>query len=453
MANHFIRILSIAVILFLSACATQPSHEQLSAIEALEQQRILNPGDPELTFKLALLYQDRAESTDNNGDLDRAASLFREVLTLAPGNIPTLQSLYNIYYQQTILGKPDAFSHAENIFNEIPQVAHSELNPPSLALYIHELIKQRKTKSTDTTRLKQLLTQAISEQPANVFAYLQLAEIYNKEKRYNLTIAMLRQGTEQVEGSAELLSALATAYEKRAYSKGCSYARPQDLRQAAEHYQRAIAYDAENQELHYDLARLYLDLGRSQLGLNETDTLLALEESADNFAYAAQHYALLGFHDKARTYLQRASALNLSTADSTFYEVPMYAGRWDEAAAAFIDYIEQEKIISVYDVLIHDIIFDQAGKSSDALKEKTITPDGEWDKKLLAFWEGDISAKDLQSSVVNTCEATEYFFYTGYREYQAGDRDAAIKKFAAATEEKTFRFIERPLAQHLLNKK
>jgi tetratricopeptide (TPR) repeat protein len=181
--------------------------------------------------------------------------------------------------------------------------------------------------------------------------------------------------------------------------------------------------------------------------------LLALEESADNFAYAVQHYALLGFHDKAKTYLQRASALNLSTADSTFYEVPMYAGRWDEAAAAFIDYIEQEKIISVYDVLIHDIIFDQAGKSSDALKEKTITPDGEWDKKLLAFWEGDISAKDLQSSVANTCEATEYFFYTGYREYQAGDRDAAIKKFAAATEEKTFRFIERPLAQHLLNKK
>ncbi len=50
----------------------------------------------------------------------------------------------------------------------------------------------------------------------------------------------------------------------------------------------------------------------------------------------------------------------------------------------------------------------------------------------------------------NRCERTEYFFYSGYRDYRAGKTVAAKANFSAALQQNTYRFIERPLARHFL---
>jgi lipoprotein NlpI len=58
----------------------------------------------------------------------------------------------------------------------------------------------------------------------------------------------------------------------------------------------------------------------------------------------------------------------------------------------------------------------------------------------------------LKKQAHTSCEKTEYYFYTGYKDLQAGQTSQANSKFNAAIAQNTYRFIERPLARYFLQK-
>ncbi len=74
----------------------------------------------------------------------------------------------------------------------------------------------------------------------------------------------------------------------------------------------------------------------------------------------------------------------------------------------------------------------------------------EWEGAVYAYWINKINRQQLQQAATNRCELTEYYFYSGYRDYRAGKTSAARQHFNAALQQNTYRFIERPLASLFL---
>lgn len=421
-------------------------------IAALETEIEQTPGNAELHYKLGIAYIVDAEKNKSPHSRERAIENFRQVLKLVPGNLATLKFLYNIYYTDVVAGNGQAFTEASSIFNQLPATIQKEVNAPSLGVFLHHYLAQKKSGKKNNPVLYKALLAAIHEQPASDKAYIQLAKMYREENYFPLALATLKLGAEQITDSMDLYEAIAHTYEARAEASGCSYEQAAHISDAIHFYQQAVPLAPETGALHYALARLYLDQNLYQLALHESSILVELEPTAENIAFSAQNYSILGEERKAHTLLEQARTKGLPTADSAYHEIYMNSGEWTKAAPGFTDYLQAQKKISVYDVIKADIIGQQADLDfSKLIAQKQLVFRSEWEAAVYAFWTNKMALNQFEQAAENSCELTEYFFYSGYRDYRAGKLSTAKQKFFAALQQNTYRFIERPLARHFLS--
>jgi len=454
-----------AILVLVSGCSQQPLMEQAAQIKpaitsgssasaeitALETEAEKTPNNAELHYKLGLAYIVHAEKNKSTRSRELAIKNFRKVLKLVPGNPATLKLLYNIYYEDIVAGNDKAFAKAINIFNQLSAATQTEVNAPSLGVFLHRYVAQKKSGKKNLPELYSALLAAIHEQPASDKAYIQLAKMYREENYFPLALATLKLGAEQITDSGDLYEAIANTYEARAEASGCSYETADYVGDAIQFYQQAIPLAPEDAELHYALARLYLDKNLYQLALHEASILVELEPTAENIAFSAQNYSMLGKEPKAQQLLALAKAQGLTASDSAYHEIYMNSGDWMKAALSFTDYLQAKKTISVYDAIKADIIGQQADLDFSALiQKKQLTFNSEWEAAVYAFWTNKLTRTQFEQTAKNRCERTEYFFYSGYRDYRAGNLSAARKNFSAALQQNTYRFIERPLARHFL---
>ena len=325
------------------------------------------------------------------------------------------------------------------------------MNAPSLGVFLHRYLAQKNSGKENRTELYSALLAAIQEQPASDKAYIQLAKMYREENYFPLALATLKLGTEQIANSGDLYEAIANTYEARAEASGCNYENTDYLTDAIHFYQQAVPLNSNSAALHYALARLYLDQNLYQLALHESSILVELEPSAENIAFSAQNYSSVGKEDHAQQLLTQAQAKGLAASDSAFHEIYMNAGDWVKAAQGFTGYLQAKQSISVYDFIKADII----GHHSDIdfsglIAQKKLAFNTEWEAAVFAYWTDKMTRDQLKQTISNRCERTEYFFYSGYRDYRAGRTIAAKENFSAALQQNTYRFIERPLARHFL---
>lgn len=428
------------------------AQEQLNAIGALEQLIVQDPKNPELRYKLALAHLVYAEQQKAPAQRTIAIKHLRQVLSLAPGNVATLQLLYKVYYEEIIEGNQAALVKAHNTFKQLPLEARAELNPPSLAVFLQRFIAQKKSGQNNPTELYSALLAAIHEQPHSDKAYLQLAKMYRQQGYYPLALASLKLATEKISHSQELYAAIATTYEERANSSGCSYDKTAQLKNAIQFYQKAIPLAPNKTELHSALAGMYFDNNLYQLGLHESALSIELDPSAATIANHAQHYSMLGHNQQALVYLTQAKIKGLQASDVATHEIAMNAGRWQEAAQSFTEYLQAQTELRVYDVFKADIIGAQADLDfSSLIARQKIAVHSEWEAAVYAYWTHKMNDAQFKQAARNRCERTEYFFYSGYRAYRAGDINTAKQHFSAALTQNTYRFIERPLARHFLH--
>lgn len=455
-----------AMLMLVSGCSQQPYTGQAATtkstitvgasasteIAALEAEVEKTPNNSELHYKLGLAYIVHAEKNKSARSRELAIKNFRKVLKLVPGNPATLKLLYNIYYEDIVAGNDKAFAKASNIFNQLSAATQTEVNAPSLGVFLHNYLAQKKSGKKNLPELYSALLAAIHEQPASDKAYIQLAKMYREENYFPLALATLKLGTEQIADSGELYEAIANTYEARAEASGCSYDTTAYVGDAIHFYQQAIPLAPESAELHYALARLYLDQNRHQLALHEASILVELEPTAENIAFSAQNYSIVGNKPKAQQLLEQAKARGLAASDSAYHEIYMNSGEWMKAALTFTDYLQAKKNISVYDAIKADIIGQQADLDFAALiQKKQLTFNSEWEAAVYAFWTNKLTRTQFEQTAKNRCERTEYFFYSGYRDYRAGKLAAAKQNFSSALQQNTYRFIERPLARHFLS--
>lgn len=450
------------ILILVNGCAQQASKAPLptagipvknagAEIVALEQEIEQAPANAELYYKLGLAYLIQNEKNKSPRDRELAIKNFRKVLTLVPGNPATLKLLYNIYYEDIVAGNEKAFANATSIFNQLSGANQAEVNAPSLGVFLHRYLAQKESGKKNLPELYSALLEVIREQPGSDKAYIQLAKMYREENYYPLALATLKLGAEQITDSGDLYEAIANTYEARAEASGCNYEQTNYLGDAIHFYQQAVPLSPESAGLHYALARLYLDRNMYQLALHEAGILVELEPTPENIAFSAQNYSILGKANTAHELLEQAKAQGLSSSDSAYHEIYMNSGEWGLAARSFTDYLQAQKNISVYDFIKADIISQHSGLDFTSLiAQKKLAFNSEWEAAVYAYWTDKMTRDQFKQTASNRCERTEYLFYSGYRDYRAGNNIAARENFSAVLQQNTYRFIERPLARHFL---
>ncbi len=429
--------------------ATENKTAELLALEARSK---AEPDNAELLYELSLMYLAENEKQKNPHYRAQAETHLLHILTLVPGNPATLKLLYNLYYEDIVAGKDNAYTKAHNIFMQMSPTNRLQVNAPSLGVFLQQYLQQKKSLDQNPEPLYRALLSAMREQPEMDKPYIQLARMYREANYYPLALATLKLGEEQVKPTEDLYEAIATTYEASAEASGCSYEKNTYLKNAISYYQQAVPLAPDNAGLHYALARLFLDQNQYQLALHESGILLELDPSADNIAFHAQNYSMLGNHGKAYELLAQATQKGLANNDPSHHEIYMNAGDWQKAALSFTDYLQSQQNISVYDVAKADIIGQQADLDfSSLIKQRKLGFRSEWEAAVYAYWTDKMSRNQFRQNASNRCERTEYFFYSGYRDFRAGNLSSARKLFSAALEQNTYRFIERPLAKHFLN--
>lgn len=422
-------------------------------ISGLEQQLEQDPNNPELHYKLGFAYVAQAEKSKSAEDRQLAIREFQKVLQLVPGNENTLTALYNIYYEDVVNGSNTSLENAKAVFNQLSPTAREQLNPPSLSYFLQRYIAQKNTKEKNPDELFDALLSATREQPNSDKAYIQLAKMYRSLEYYPLAIATLKYAENNQAKSRELFQTLAETYEEHAEASGCNYEHPDTLYSAATYFQKAIPLAADQIDLHYKLAQTFIDNNHYQLALNEIAIVLELAPTAENYAWAAQTYSMLGYEQQAFSLLDNAKQLGLTPGDTAYHEIYMNAGSWMQAAASFTDYLQAQQEISIYDVIKADIISNQTDRDfTNVSRGKKLAVRNEWESTVYAYWTNKINRQQFERAASNLCERTEYYFYSGYRDYRAGNIPAARQHFQAVLQQNTYRYIERPLASLFLER-
>lgn len=419
---------------------------------AFVKKALTDPKNTEPLYGLGYLHMESGINNKNTSELELAEAYLREVLTQFPGNQAVLQALYNVYYDNTLRSRTsNAFENAKAIFVQIPESARSELNPPSLAKFAAVAYQQEKDRQPDRQALREILLAAIQESPQTENAYIQLARLYTEDRYFPLAIATLKLGAETNQSSADLYKAIADTYVKRSEVNGCNYENPTDIQNSSKYYQLAIPLRPDDQALHFSLSQTFFDQNRNQLGLHEAQLALDIKPTKESISLKAQHLSTLGYHTQALALLQAAVGKGYSLSEAGYHEIYMNQGDWAKAAEGFSAYVNNRTKFSVYDLIKGDIIAQQAQVQPWPMS-KQIAANNKWEQTLLNYWQARTSADDLKKIAFTRCEKTEYFFYTGYKDLQAGKTTQAHTKFKAAIDQNTYRFIERPLAAYFLQK-
>lgn len=433
-----------ALLLQSKKMATTPGIDLL--IKKLEENIYL----AEPLYDLAYAHLDRAQATKNVAELNLAAQYFNELLLRVPGNQGVVAALYNIYYDDILQGRnADSLAKARALLAQMPESVQATMNAPSLAKFIATARRQQALRQSDRQTLREILLEAIQEQPRNDHAYMLLAKMYSDDRYFSLAIATLHLAAETIADSAELYQAIASTYEKRAAIHNCNYEHPGDIAKAAKFYKLAIPLAPENQQLHYNLANALIDQQQIFLGLNESDIALELGATGTTLSITAQDYSILGYTRKASELLQLALDKGLDIGDPSYHEINMNQGNWQQAANGFAAYIKQQNSFTVYDFIKSEIIAQQA-QQQPLLTQDRLTLGSQWEENLLNYWNATVSDETLKNMAHNRCERTEYYFYTGYKDLRNGQTAQANSKFTIALQQNTSRFIERPLAQYFL---
>jgi hypothetical protein len=410
-----------------------------------------NPDNSEPLYSLGYLHMQNGIRTKNVPEIKLAEAYLTQVIKQFPGNYSVLQALYNIHYDNILRKRdPEALKKAKAVFMQLPESFHRNMNPPSLAKYAATAAQQEQEHETNRQVLRDILLDAIHESPTTDTSYIQLAKLYREDRYFALALATLKQGEENISNSAELYQAIADTYNERAEVKGCSYENTSDIRNSSKYYQLAIPFNPDNQDLHYALSQSFIDQNLNYLGLNEAKIALELKSSAENISINAQNLSILGYHQQALELLQQAMGNGYSSNRAGYHEIYMNKGDWKNAAAGFTNYIKNRDKFNVYDLIKGDIIAQQAHIPAWIIN-KNISTQTPWEKALLNYWRAHINAEELKSLAHTSCEKTEYYFYTGYRDLLAGNKVVANTKFTAAINQNTYRFIERPLARYFLD--
>ena len=240
----------------------------LSAKKALS----LSPDHPHYLSTLGNIYRRR-------GELNQAKDRLLKSLSLEPKLLAAQHNLGIVYYQLDDIDQ--AQLSFEKVIQSIPH--HAE------AFYNLALCYIRKKR---VLQAKNHLEQAISYAPHHPRALFQLAQIHHEEEAFGQACILYEQHLATYPNHPEALQSL-----------GVVYLQLQRDKEGLDHLEKAVKLDDKLEDIHHNIASVYLHQRHYDLALQHWLTHLKLHHDIDTLYNIGVTYSYLGRYEEATDYL------------------------------------------------------------------------------------------------------------------------------------------------------
>jgi tetratricopeptide (TPR) repeat protein len=384
-----------------------------------------DPSNPDAHQGLGEIYAKQYYHAQQNPFKDKALQHLRQVLVARPNDFSAQTLMYGLYYV-TVKNTGSAADKRElqQLYTQFNPVLRTGVYPPSLAdyLYVGEQIKKASTvpeRTAAVAQQRQLLRQALHEQPTNGLLHMQISHDYMQAGKPHLGLAMMLQGQRLEPENVALTAGVADAYRSYAYQNDCVYDHMDAIKKSTQWYKTALAQNAQEDDVHWGLMVNYAHQGLAPLSIREGEMALAKQPSAWARWNLALFLSYQGQPEKAQGLFDTALKEQPQMPNRALVEHYMLQGQWQKAAEIFPQYISQRQQPTIADLIVAAVIRAEADSPSVTLEslwrtEKKAQFYSAWDEAIAKFWRRDISDTELKNQVKSSCQAADYEFLVGY---------------------------------------
>ena len=283
-------------------------------------------------FMLARRYKELAGVTNRTEFIDKAVSEYKQAIAADPETLFLRVELAELYWRNSQVG--DAIREAEDVLKADPNYpdAHQLL----ARIYWH-LLGESQTETSNKENLHKAIEhmEALTRlQPSDTDSWQVLGRLYKMDNQNQKAEEAFKKVLDVDPDSKGGLSSLAQLYfEQGDYAGavdllkkipeadqdppmlgmlGYAYSQMHDFESAVATYEKALAKDPENQELHRAYADALLDTGNTPAARTEFEKILKADpEDGSTYLRLAQLDRQEGRFDEARKDLERARTLSL----------------------------------------------------------------------------------------------------------------------------------------------
>ena len=440
--------------LVVSSCAnlSQLEKESFAEIEKLKNQFENNSENALYHIKLGSEYEKLGKARSSRNYYKMAISEYSKALDLEPSNTSLVFSLYQLTY----LGVADWYADIQelsSLYQRIEENLRKNLNPPHLALFQRESARAAYGAVTEA-QLEQILYKAFEESPLNARVSYLLSNFWIADKRYILSIDILRRALAAQPDNQFLNMQLGIAYEAYANQDYCPYEHPLELKKSIDLLQHAAKQIPNNPYLNYTLATLYERMNASILMVDSAKKLIAYDPSLESKLILAEALSNAGQFEKAKALYDELIAQGVTYAyldRAMFYAEN---GDWQRSLASTKAYMERHNRMPIYAALGHlameKVLSQEATSLNEMSRYVDIAELSSWERALFDYWYGAISEQKLIELATNVCKATESKFLIGINKIGSHDSQQAKSYFEDIIDSKTYSFIEYRVARHLI---
>ncbi|EAR62155.1 tetratricopeptide repeat protein [Neptuniibacter caesariensis] len=438
-----------AAILGMVGCQTVPE-EQRKAIEQIKEQQA-STTDSSLHFDLAREYLKTAEKTDDIQYVYMAVEEMEIFSTKEPQHLEGLIARYQLYYDLAGRGDVIMANKLRMLFDKLPDEVIKNVNPPTLAKAVY---KVRTEGFSDAYGLRRLLKKSIKEQPHSVTAHIMLAKLYAYDERYNLAVPLMAKVTEMQPENGKLAKLYADMLVD-SVEKDCLYREQAPYKEALVQLRKSLKANPEDPKVHAEIARIYSNIGRTNLSLNAYKKYDKLKNDADSKADLVSAYVEAGKPDSARVLIEKQIAKN--DVSPYFYEHSarfyFMEGEIEHASEMWNKMFESTDRFGFYDVLAYSYINEKLNGHDIAMaafEPQSNRYRGKWQKHLRDYRLGEITKPELFLEASNACELTEANYAAALDAWLNGNDVLNQKHLQEVVDKKIYGFVEYIAAKHML---
>ncbi len=423
--------------------ATQTDSQSPKKIAYLEGLVEEFPEDPSVHLQLGKAYLQEAKASQSHVFLKKAIASLEHYAQMVPSDLSVKVALYDLYYRQVVNGDYSYQTKLKRMHLAIPSQYGEQINPPTLAVAVHQL-KTKQIKDYET--ITNLLKKAVSEAPYNVPSNTMLADFYGRQELYRLAVPLLEKVNKHTPDHPVVLEFLGETLMKQEMMGSCPYTVKRPFAKAQTYLRQAVKINPQSAKARESLSSIYELWGRGNLQLNEAKKLVQIEDNSHSQRLLANAYLSSGRMDEAKDIYQSLLDTELRPeALSGLSQLHFYQSEWTDFERN-VNSLREEGYAHFYDYLLKSLSQEKLDGHDQA--EKAFVDEVgrlelySWQQSLFDYRLGNISADELLSKAGDVCDQTEAEFYIGFVEYLNGNKQAAKARMQRVLDLKVYGFIE-----------
>jgi pentatricopeptide repeat protein len=440
---------------FLSSCATLTPLERdgLAEIDKLHTQFRHSKNNPLYHMKLGAEYEKLASESSSITYMNKAIASYSDALKLDPDNTSLKFSLYQLLYAALISGHAE-ISALKDMYESLDEPIRKSLNPPHLAVFQQQIALIELGRVTEK-ELEETVYKAFEENPFSPMVCILLSNFWIDQKRFVLSIDILKRSLALYPDNPKLHAQLGDAYDAYASRNACPYEHPAEIRKSLGFLQKAIQKAPDMGYVNHTLAIQYQRLNTPFLTVEAAKKLVASNSSHSNRLVLAEALSNAGQLEKAEEIYEELLREGIRYAYIEQAMVNAEHGNWQRSYELTRRFLEHKRRgeLPIYSALLYlsvEALLDAQPTSLDELSYHVATNDlSQWEKALLGYWYEERSESEVLALADNLCKKAELNFLSGIKKVRQKDHAAADHYFKAVLDSNTYSFTEYRITEHL----